>query len=77
MTVCTRTRAIKLTLFLRTSQPTAIYSTLEANRPCIITVYPINGIKNSINALHLEEKSSLGGPTNQPRERLFTLEDGK
>ena len=77
MTACTRTRAIKPTLSFRTSQPTAIYGACEAHRPCIVTVYPINGIKNNINALHIEEKSSLGGSTNQPREHLPTLEDGK
>ena len=36
-----------------------------------------NSIKNGINALHIEEKSSRGGSTNQPREHLPTLEDGK
>ena len=43
----------------------------------IIKAYPSSSIKNSINDLHTEEKFSIGGPTNQHRAHLPTLEDGK
>ena len=75
MTACTRTRTIKPTFSFGDSQPTASLCIHDSST--IIKAYQCNGIKNTSNALHMEEKSSLGGPTNQPREHLPTLEDGK
>ena len=39
----------------------------------IIKEYSSDSIKNGINALHIEENSSLGGSPNQTREHLPTL----
>ena len=73
MTACTRTRTIKPTFSFGASQLTASFCMHDS--PTMIKAYPSNSIKNGINALHIEEKSSLGGSTNQPREHLPTLED--
>ena len=75
MTACTRTKAIKPTFSFSDSQPTASFRMHDSS--ATFKAYSSNSNKNSINALHIEEKSSLGGSTNQPREHLPTLEDGK
>ena len=75
MTACTRTKAIKPTFSFGAYQLTASFR-MQYNTT-IIKAYSSNSIKNGINALQIEEKFSLGGSTNQPRERLPTLEDGK
>ena len=75
MTACTRTRTIKPTFSFGASQLTASFRTQDSS--AIIKAYLSNSIKNGINVLHTEEKSSLGGSTNQPHEHLPTLEDGK
>ena len=75
MTACTRTRTIKPTFSFGASQLTASFRMQDSST--IIKAYPSNSIKNSINDLHTEEKSSLGGSTNEPRDHLQTLEDGK
>ena len=75
MTACTRTRTIKPKFSFGASQLTASFRMQDSS--IIIEAYLSNSIKNSINALNIEEKSSLGGSPNQPREHLPTLEDGK
>ena len=75
MTACTRTKAIKPTFSFGASQLVASFRMQDSS--IIIEAYLSNSIKNSINGLHIEEKSSLGGSTNHPREHLPTLEDGK
>ena len=75
MTACTRTKAIKPTFSFGASQLIASFRMQGSST--IIKANPSNSIKSGINALHIEEKSSLGGSTNQPREHLPTLEDGK
>ena len=75
MTACTRTRTINPTFSFGASQLTASFRMQDSST--IIKAYQSNSIKNSINALQIEEKSSLGGSTNQQREHLPTLGDGK
>ena len=75
MTACTRTKTIKPTFSFGISQLTASFCMQDSS--IIIKAYQSNSIKNSINALRIEEKSSLRGSANQPREHLPTLEDGK
>ena len=75
MTACTRTKAIKPTFSFGASQLMASF--LMQDSSIIIEAYPSNSIKNVINTSHIEEKSSLGGSTNQPRELPPTPEDGK
>ena len=75
MTACTRTRTIKPTFSFGASQLTASFRMLGSS--ATFKAYSSNSNKNSINALHIEEKTSLRGSTNEPREHLPTLEDGK
>ena len=75
MTACTRTRTIKPTFSFGASQLTASFRMQDSS--IVIKAYSSNSIKNTSSAFHIEEKSSLGGSTNQPREHLPTLEDGK
>ena len=75
MTACTRTRTLKPTFSFSASQLTASVSMQDNSK--IIKIQPRNSITSNAKALYFERKFSVGGPTNQPRERLFTLEDGK
>ena len=74
MTAWTRTKAIKPTFSFGASRLTASFRMQDSST--IIKAYPSNSFIN-IKTLYSEGKSSVGGRTNQSRELLSNLEDGK